>query len=198
MKKTILDGLWATGEVSQHGSRRPKGPPPKFQGATWDAIDPSVQGAALPFIQGDHSVCVLTGPTRAGKTFAAWGITYVHYELGHIGVAEYVDFPYLYRMLHQMSSYPNEEQRDAAEEFGELRRAPYLFIDEFGVGAVKAEPVFMSLFELLNARYNNPKCRTILTTSRKKDALAAELTEPLVETRVFGGLVIAMNDRKAV
>src|SRR5579862_7989206 len=192
LKTQWLTGTWS-GSCSGFS---PSSPPKRFSKADWDSLDPSVKNAVLPFVKRDFNTLMLSGPTRAGKTHAAWGTVFGCLLRTEKCLA--VDWATLYQYLFNATGFPSEDQRSAGEHLRAYRNAGLLFLDEFGLSAITNPQISNGLFKLLNDRYNVPECFTIFTTSKPKELLVQEFGAPLVDTRVFGSLSVMMNKHKAV
>lgn len=163
------------------------GTPREFQSATLDNYRPvpgnaTAVRAAKQFVMGDRDL-VLIGPVGAGKTRLACSVLNTLYAAQQFGWFQRVPL-----MLHQLQ--PGANDAEAVRETRDLERRlmtePVLVLDDLGAERERATDYTRRTLLMVYEARHDAGLRTIWTTNKTIDDLAAMQDDDRLASRLAG------------
>lgn len=132
---------------------------------TPDAQTRSIKNGAMKYCKSDPAWFYISGKPSSGKTHICTAICRTFIQAGErVHYMRWLDEVNAFKTMKAMNPPPEEYLSNL--KF--LKEVPVLYVDDFLKGKATAADMNLA-FEILNARYNQPSKRTIISSERSVD-----------------------------
>lgn len=165
--------------------------PERYIEANISNLDEKIIKSIKPFLDNPEGFLVIAGITGCGKTYAACALVREFFKK-----STSVSFTSQEKINLEWLSL--NSQGKTYDFFLRLVAPELLVIDEIGVKH-PSEAFLGFFYSVINERYNNPRCATIITTNMSSTVISEQFGDQVV-SRIGSGLIVKIDgeDRRLI